>query len=138
MQRTVLVAQPPLVERVAQTHQHALAGERLLDEVERALLGGLDRGADRAVAGDDDDRQRLVHGAQPVEHLEAVHAGHLDVEQHEIGRLALGERQAFLAGRGADELVALVLEGHPQRIADRRFVVDDQDARFGHLLLLYR
>ena len=26
------------------------------------------------------------------------------------------------------ELVALVLEGHPQRIADRRFVVDDEDA----------
>ena len=28
-----------------------------------------------------------------VEHLEAVHARHLDVEQHEIRRLALGERQ---------------------------------------------
>ena len=40
-----------------------------------------------------DDRQRLVHRAQPVEHLEAVHARHLDVEQHEVGRLALGQRQ---------------------------------------------
>ena len=54
--------------------------------------------------------------------------GHLHVEQHEIGRLALGEREPFLAGRGADELVALVLERHPQRIADRGFVVDDEDA----------
>ena len=34
----------------------------------------------------------------------------------------------FLAGRGADELVALVLEHHPQRVADGRLVVDDQDA----------
>ena len=66
--------------------------------------------------------------AQPIEHLEAVHAGHLDVEQHEVGRFALGQRQPFLAGRGADELVAFVLERHPQRVADGRFVVDDQDA----------
>ena len=90
------------------------------------------------MAGDDDHRQRLVHGAQPVEHLEAVHAGHLHVEQHEIGRFALGERQSFLAGRGADELVSLVLEGHPQRVSNRRFVVYHEDPRFGHLLLLYR
>ena len=46
--------------------------------------------------------------------------------------LALDQREPFLAGRGADELVALVLERHPQRIADRGFVVDDQDAGFGH------
>ncbi len=69
----------------------------------------------------------LVHRAQPLEHLDAVHARHLDVEQHEVGRLALGERQPFLAGRGAEELVALVFERHLQRVADRRFVVDDQD-----------
>ena len=48
------------------------------------------------------------------------------------GRLALDQREAFLAGRGADELVALVLEHHPQRVADGRFVVDDQDAWFRH------
>ncbi len=78
------------------------------------------------------DRQRLVHRAQPLEHLDAVHAGHLHVEQHEVGRLALGERQPFLAGRGAEELVALVLEGHPQRVADGGLVVDDEDAGFGH------
>ena len=66
--------------------------------------------------------------AQPLEHLEAVHARHLDVEQHEIGRLALGQRQPLLAGRRAEELVALVLEGHPQRVANGRLVVDDQNA----------
>ena len=42
--------------------------------------------------------------AQPLEHLEAVHAGHLDVEEHEVGRLALGQRQPFLAGRGAEDI----------------------------------
>ena len=34
--------------------------------------------------------------------------GHLDVEEHEIGRLALGQRDAFLAGRGQDAFVAFV------------------------------
>ena len=35
---------------------------------------------------------------------------------------------ALLAGGGAEELVAFVLERHPQRVADGRLVVDDQDA----------
>ena len=61
----------------------------------------------------DDDRQRVVRVAQPFEHLEAVHARHLHVEQDEVGRLALGQRQSFLAGGGADELVAFVFERHP-------------------------
>ena len=39
---------------------------------------------------------------------------------------------AFLSRRGADELVAFVFENHPQRVADGRLVVDDQDARFHH------
>ena len=128
LERSVLVAQPPLVERVAQAHEHALARERLLDEVERALLGRLDRGADGPVAGDHDDRQRLVHRAEALEHLEAVHARHLHVEQDEIGRLALGQRQAFLAGGRADELVAFVFERHAQRVANGGLVVDHQDA----------
>ena len=66
--------------------------------------------------------------ASRSQHLEAVHARHLDVEQHQVRRLALGEREPFLAGRGADELVAFVFERHPQRIADGRLVVDDEDA----------
>ena len=83
-----------------------------------------------AVTRDHDDRQRLVDGAQALQRLEAVHAGHLDVEEHEIGRLALGEREPVLARCGSEELVAFVFEDHPQRIADGGLVVDDQDARF--------
>ena len=33
-------------------------------------------------------------------------------------------------GRGADELVVLVFEDHPQRVADGGLVVDDEDAGF--------
>ena len=48
----------------------------------------------------------------------------------EVRRLPLGEHEAFLARRGAEELVSVVFEHHPQRVADRRLVVNDQDARF--------
>ena len=67
---------------------------------------------------------------EPLQHLDAVHAGHLDVEEHQVGRLALGLRDAVLAGGRGQHLVALVLEDHLQRIADRGFVVDDQQSRF--------
>src|SRR5205823_5815518 len=87
---------------------------------------------DRAVAGDDNDRECLVDRAKSIEDFYAVHARHLDVEDDQIGRLAFGQRETFLTGRGGDVVVPLVLEGHSQRIADRGFVVDDENAGFGH------
>ena len=133
LQHAVLVAQLPRIERVAEADEHALARERLLDEIERALFRRFDGGADRSVARHDDDRERVVDVAQPLEDLDAIHAGHLHVEQHEIGSFALGERESFLAGGGADHVVALVLERHLQRVADRRLIVDYEDARFRHV-----
>src|SRR5206468_12720838 len=50
LERAILVAKPSLIERIAQAHEHPLACERLLDEVERPFFGRLDRRADRAVA----------------------------------------------------------------------------------------
>jgi hypothetical protein len=82
------------------------------------------------VARDHDNRQRLVCGLQPLQHFEAVHAGHLDVEQHEVWQIAVGDDQPVLPGRGALHLVAFVLENHLQRVADRRLVIDHQDAWF--------
>src|SRR5207247_8538893 len=40
---------------------------------------------------------------------------------------------AFLAGGRADELVAFVLERHPQRVSDGGFVVYDKDAGLWHI-----
>ena len=130
LERSVLVAQP----RAARARSAWLTSTRSLAngfsrKSKRALLGRLDGGA-RSCRG----RRSTTTGsvsfmrAQPLEHLDAVHARHLDVEQDQVGGLALGEREPFLAGGGADELVAFVLERHPQRIADGGFVVDDQDA----------
>src|SRR5262245_30333748 len=50
LQGAVFVAQPPLIERVSEAHQHAIAGERFLNEIEGALLRGLDGRTDGPVA----------------------------------------------------------------------------------------
>ena len=91
-------------------------------------LGRFHRGGDGAVARDHDDRRHLDDMTQPLQHLEAVHARHLDVEEHQVRRFALGLRNALFAGRRRQDVVALVLEDHLQRVADRGFVVDDEDA----------
>jgi hypothetical protein len=77
------------------------------------------------VPGDDDYRQLIVEVSQALEDVDAVHAGHLHVEQHEIRRLTLGECETLLAGRCAKKLVPFVFERHPQGIANRALVVDD-------------
>ena len=66
----------------------------------------------------------------PLEHFEAVHAGHLDVQKHQIGRIALDQREAFGAGGRADELIALVFERPPHRIAIAGLVINDKNAGF--------
>ena len=68
-----------------------------------------------------------------AQHLHAVHAGHLDVEEHGVGPLALHRSQAILAADGADELIILVLEDHLQRVTNGGLVVNDEDARLTQL-----
>jgi hypothetical protein len=62
---------------------------------------------------------------------------HLDVEQHEVRASRCTSASASCPER-ADECVVLVLEDHPQRVADGRLVVDDQDARFQTIVDLDR
>ena len=84
--------------------------ERLLDEVERAEPGRFDGGGNVGVAGNDDDRHGFHQVPQPLQHFDPVHAPHLDVEEHEIGRVAFDLLDAFFAGGRVQHLVALVLE----------------------------
>ncbi len=83
-----------LAQRVLHGHDDALAAERLVEEVDGAGPDRLDGGRGRAVPGDHDDRQRFVERVQLAQDLDAVHARHLDVEQHEVGPIALHQRNA--------------------------------------------
>ena len=93
-QLVVLGLEPVARQGVAQGDEHALALERLLEEVERAAPR-----ASTAVAMSPWPEIMRTGGApsrstMPVEHLEAVHPGHLDVEQHGRGRAASSSASA--------------------------------------------
>ena len=101
LERPVFVAQPGAVELVLNRQQKAIGARRLLDEVRGAFPDRVDGRRRGAMGREHDDRQRGKHRVEACEHVKAVHAGHLDVEQHEVRRLALGQRQTLLAGCGA-------------------------------------
>ena len=82
---------------------------------------------DVGVAADHHHRQLDRALAQGLEHLEPVHLGHLDVEEHGVGRALGGARQRLAPGGGLLHAVALVLEDHAQAVADRGLVVDHED-----------
>ena len=130
LEGAVLVLEARLIERVADGDEHALAGERLLDEIKGAELRRFDRRAHGAVARDDHDRQRVVGLADLLQRFEAVHAGHFDVEKDQVGGFALDDRERFGSARSLLDVVAFVFENHPHRPADLRLVVDDQNASF--------
>ena len=74
-------------------HEHALAVDRLLEEVGRAALHGVDDVARVGVAADHDDRQVAPQLARLGEQREPVHAGQLDVEDRR-GRPARASRSS--------------------------------------------
>jgi hypothetical protein len=82
------------------------------------------------VRGDEDDRLPPV---QRVHDVEAVAAGHLDVEQHEIRLFALDRRDrlADIRGFGDHGDVAPRAEERADLVAREALVVDDQGAEHG-------
>ena len=132
LQRAVLVDQARAIQLVLDGDQQPLRPERLLDEIDCAALRGLERGARGPMRRNHHDRHRLVDRLDPAQRFHAVHARHLDVEEDDVRRLALHERDALFGGRRRKVLVAFVLEGHPHGIADAGVVVYEENAG-GHL-----
>jgi hypothetical protein len=64
-------------------------GEWLLNEAGRALVACFEGVLRSAVPRHHDDGYCRVGDFDALEHLEAVHAGHFDVEENEIRRVAL-------------------------------------------------
>ena len=64
---------------------------------------------------------------EPVRHLEAVEAGHLDVEKQDVGRQAFDDADGLEAVAGlADDLDAAHLLEHVTQLFPRElFIIDD-------------
>jgi hypothetical protein len=103
------------IERLAQVVVRA-APERLHEELRIARVGEHDHR----------HRREPVVGAQPVEHRHAVRARQLVVEQHDVGQLALDQRERLLAVAGSGHAVAAVAELAQQLGSDRVRVLRDE------------
>jgi hypothetical protein len=79
---------------------------------------------------DDGDVARLGLGFQAPAGLEAVDAaGHHDVHQDDVGLVALGALDAFLAARGGGDVIIFGAEPRLQEAAVGFQIVDDEHAR---------
>jgi len=113
----------------------ALHGVDELLEVDRLADEGVEAGGgDLAAIGrryrrrerDDRDARGFRIAANLLEGLDAVDARQLDVHQHQVGHVLLGELDAFLAGDGFQGLVALVLQHVARELHVLVVVFDDQ------------
>jgi hypothetical protein len=103
--------------------------ERLAEVVRGPHLGALLMAARMLARGEDHHRDAGGRGValQAGQRLPAVDARHHDVEQDQVGALALGLGDAVLAvGRGLDA-EARCLEHHLGGDDDQLLVFDDQD-----------
>ncbi|MEZ4427874.1 MAG: hypothetical protein R3A51_09340 [Nannocystaceae bacterium] len=126
----VVARRSPLRERVLDhAAQRGWPLERLLEEVERALLHRLDRLGDRAVGGQDDDGDLGVLGADAPQEAHPVEVGHAQVGDEHARRPRGDPRERLDAVGGGLDVVTRQLEGFGQEAAHALLVVDDEDAR---------
>ena len=123
-----LRAQPALLQLALDHDGQLVDVDRLGQVVGGARAHGRDRGLDRAERGHHDHRQVGVALAQACQQLDAVHAGHLQVGEHQVGRELLQLAQRLEPVGGGLDLVALVAQELGERGARVDLVVDDQDA----------
>ena len=76
---------------------------------------------------DDGEGGGLGVGAEAVEDFFAAHAGHHEVEDHEVHGARLEELEGFLAAAGAGDFIAAEAEQARQRFASIGRVIDQED-----------
>jgi hypothetical protein len=107
-------------------------GEGLLQVVDRAEVEAADLHGVVAARGHEDDRDvaRVRVGADPVERLETVHAGHEEVHEDDVRVLGARDVHARLAVLGGEHLVVR-REEEGERLARVGVVVHHEDPRLG-------
>ena len=130
-QQLVGAAQALALARLAQREQHLGGGEGLGEVVVGAALHRLDREL-RGAEGRHQDHGRFRQAPHQLgQQLEAVHPGHAQVAEHQLGGGEVELAQGRLGVRCADDFIALGREHQREALAQGLVVVDDQDAS-GH------
>jgi hypothetical protein len=107
-------------------NRHRLVPDGLVDEVRGPELQRFDCAVDIPMTGDDDDLAVRVPGFDVFQDLDAVHAGHFDVRDHDIRPLRFEGRDAFSPAAGAGDGISVRLEER-QSTLRISVVVDEQD-----------
>ena len=83
----VAVGRParPGDDRLAHARDHRGGLDRLLDEVQRAALDGIDGGRHVALSGHDQDRRRIVRRVELAQHVEPERPGMLTSSRMQAG-----------------------------------------------------
>ena len=127
LQLAILHRERGMLEGIPQGDQELVGVEGLLEEVECAPAGRLDRGRDGAVARDHHHGRRRIQLAQPAQGVEPIEAGHLHVEQDHVRPEIRIHGDRLAPGCGGPDFPALVLQHLPKGVPDAAFVVHHQD-----------
>ncbi|OQC18195.1 MAG: hypothetical protein BWX71_02868 [Deltaproteobacteria bacterium ADurb.Bin072] len=135
LQEGVLFFQCPQVQGVVDGDDDLVEVERFFDEVQRTEAGGADGRLDGSMARHDDDREGIPVALDLLKGLQAVLAGHPDIEEQEVHVLFLDDPLGLFAGRSQDRVVSFILEPPLEREPDVFFIVRYEYGVFhGHSL----
>jgi hypothetical protein len=126
-QFAILILEAFELKHVVDGEEQLAGGERLLEEIDCAELGGADGHLDIGLAGDHHDRQGDAEVAEIFKEREAVLARHDDVREHHVERLRFDqiERAARVIADGG--FVTGEAEGAREGRKRVRVVVDYQE-----------
>jgi len=108
-----------------------LQAERLGDVVVAADGQALDLVVDRVTGRHEDDGQLAARLAEPAGHLEAVHIGEHDVEDHEVRVALRGARDGGAPVVGDGHVEAGEPERRREQLTDVGLVLDHEERRLG-------
>jgi hypothetical protein len=114
-------------------HQlHLCHGKRLQHVVAGACLHGIHGGFNRSICGHYHKRQCRVQALPFLQKLQPVHAGELEVCQHQINAVLAQAGQPFFRVFRRLDAVAIFAQADLQQAAHARLVFNNEDIR--HLL----
>ena len=124
--RDRLLSAPRATQQGVDTRRHLIQVEGLRHVIVRARAQALDAIRDRVAGGEEEDRQLRVASTQALQRLQAIHARHLHVEDHDVRMEArrLCQRVQPVLRRG--RLPTLVAQGLGEQVRQHRLVVNNQ------------
>ncbi len=127
-----LLAQLTCFQRLLDDDREFVQIERLVDVIVRSETHGLDSGFENAKSGDHDHDDLAVCLFDALQNLQAVHAGQLDIEQHQLRGVVLHLLEGLLTTGSGDHVVTLLEQGLLKRPANQMFVIDNQNSCITH------